>query len=75
MDRDFLNKAFSPPPFDEVFRLFKAAEALVASLSHDEHGTMIGGKYQGGNGGLISKQTITLADEVRRALNAMVGDE
>jgi len=32
---------------------------------------MIGGKYQGGNGGLISPATVALADEVRRALNAL----
>jgi hypothetical protein len=60
---------------DPVHRLYKAAQALVDSISHDEHGTMIGGKYQGGNGGLISPQTIVLCDEVRRALNAMVGGE
>jgi hypothetical protein len=54
-----------------IKRLVDAATALVDSLSHDEHGTMIGGKFQGGNGGLISKQTITLADEVRRAINSL----
>lgn len=54
-----------------VTRLVKAVEALLASLSHDDQGTMIGGKYQGGNGGLISPGTVALADEVRRALAAL----
>lgn len=54
-----------------VQRLADAAAALVASLSHDEQGTMIGGKYQGGNGGLISHETIRLSDEVRRAIAAV----
>ena len=54
-----------------VARLVKAVEALLASLSHDDQGTMIGGKYQGGNGGLISPATVALADEVRRALAAL----
>jgi len=54
-----------------VTRLVKSVEALLASLAHDDQGTMIGGKYQGGNGGLISPGTVALADEVRRALNAL----
>jgi len=63
------------PTTDPAFRLVRAAQALVDSLSHDEQGTMIGGKWQGGNGGLISHATLTKADEVRRALAAMVGEE
>ena len=56
---------------DDVKRLENAAKQLVDSISHDEQGTMIGGKYQGGNGGLISPATIRKADEVRRAIAAL----
>ena len=44
--------------------IVKAAEALIAALTFDDSGFM--GK--GGNGGLISRETIRKADELRVVL-------
>ena len=44
------------------------AEALLKSVDFDQHGTMVAGQYVGGNGGLISRDTIKAADELRKAL-------
>lgn len=49
-------------------RLRKAALALLESVSFDDSGTIVGGQYQGGNGGLISRETIKKADDLRRLL-------
>lgn len=46
-----------------------AAKALLDSVTFDDCGALIGGKYQGGNGGLISRKTIEKADDLRRALH------
>jgi hypothetical protein len=51
-----------------VDRLGNAAEALADSISFDMNGNLIGGKWMGGHGGLISHETIVKADEVRRAI-------
>lgn len=45
-----------------------AAKALLDALTFDDCGAMLGGKFVGGNGGLISRETIRKADELRRAL-------
>jgi hypothetical protein len=45
-----------------------AAKALLNALTFDDCGAMLGGKFVGGNGGLISRETIRNADELRRAL-------
>ncbi|WP_217577362.1 hypothetical protein [Mesorhizobium sp. GbtcB19] len=55
---------------EAVARLISAAKALAESVSFDDSGRMIGGKWHGGNGGLISRDTITKADAVRRAIAA-----
>lgn len=54
-----------------VERLAKAARELVDAIVFDEHGAMIGDKWMGGNGGLISRETLVKADDVRRALAAL----
>lgn len=56
---------------DRVKRLIDAAQALIDSVIFDEIGLMVGGKWQGGNGGLISAKTIQRTDEVRRAIAAL----
>lgn len=53
---------------EETERLIHAAKALVEAISFDVNGAMIGGKWMGGNGGLISPQTIRISDELRRAI-------
>lgn len=45
-----------------------AAKALLDAITFDDCGAMVGGKFVGGNGGLISRETIRRADELRRAL-------
>lgn len=53
-------------------RLAVAAQELVDSITFDDCGAMVGGKWQGGNGGLISRETITKTDAVRRAIAAFI---
>lgn len=48
--------------------LAKAAKALLDAITFDDCGAMVGGKFVGGNGGLISRETIRKADDLRRAL-------
>jgi hypothetical protein len=57
----------------DVERLKTAAKELVDSINFDDNGALIGGKWMGGNGGLLSRETIRKADEVRRALHALEG--
>lgn len=49
--------------------LLAACKALVDSVSFDDCGALIGGKFMGGNGGLVSRQTIEKADALRRIVN------
>jgi hypothetical protein len=50
-------------------RLLTAAKELVDSVSFDENGAMIGGKWMGGNGGLLSRETHQKADALRRVMD------
>ena len=45
------------------------AQALLKAVDFDNFGTMVAGKFVGGNGGLISRETIKAADELRKALS------
>lgn len=58
-----------------VERLAKAAKELVDAISFDEHGRMVGQTFMGGNGGLISRDTLAKSDAVRRALAALKEEE
>lgn len=51
----------------------KAAKALLDAITFDDCGSMVAGKFVGGNGGLISRETIRKADELRRALGNAEG--
>lgn len=53
---------------NRVQQLADAARALVDAISFDDNGAMIAGQFRGGNGGLLSRETIAKADAVRRAL-------
>lgn len=46
--------------------LIRHAEALVASITYDDSGV----NGQGGNGGLISRETIRKTDALRMAITA-----
>jgi len=56
---------------DAMMRLMHRAKALVDAVSFDNSGAMIAGQWQGGNGGLISRETIKVADELRREIEAL----
>lgn len=53
---------------EDVKELVAAAKALVDALSFDDNGAMIGGKWMGGNGGLISRETLQRSDALRVVL-------
>lgn len=42
--------------------LVAKAKTLVDAVSHDNNGSMVAGRYVGGNGGLYSTETIKTAD-------------
>ena len=47
------------------------ARVLLASVTFDSDGITIGNKRQGGNGGLLSIDSIKAADQLRLALEAL----
>lgn len=55
-------------------QLLKAAKEVVDAISFDENGALIGGKWMGGNGGLLSRETNVKADALRRAIAAVEED-
>lgn len=72
-----LNGQSSPPSYrskamSETVRdgLREKAQALVDSVSFDDNGALIAGKWMGGHGGLISDETRKAADALRRELAA-----
>jgi hypothetical protein len=48
-------------PIDETEAIVRAAEKLVQAITFDD----VGALGKGGNGGLISRETIRTADELR----------
>jgi len=44
------------------------ARALLEAVEHDNNGSVVGGQYVGGNGGLLSRETIITGDALRRVL-------
>lgn len=52
-----------------IGRVVDTARALMEAVTMDDSGKLIGAIYQGGNGGLLSNETIMCADEVRRMLD------
>lgn len=50
------------------------ARALLDAVDFDNNGAMVAGHLVGGNGGLISRDTIKAADELRKALSEPVHD-
>lgn len=55
-------------------RLKQAAQDVIDAIALDDTGRLIGGKWIGGNGGLLSRETIAKSDALRRALSAMEGE-
>lgn len=47
------------------------AQALVDRIAHDDSGAIVGQHFQGGNGGMLSRETLLVADALRRELAAL----
>ena len=45
------------------------ARQIVEAVSHDNNGSMVAGRYVGGNGGLYSTEAIKTADALRLELD------
>lgn len=56
---------------EPVKHLVAEVEELLRMLQFDDQGMMIGDKWMGGNGGMISRETTQKADAVRRAIHAI----
>lgn len=50
--------------------LLKKAKALVDQIQLDDTGMMVGQTWVGGNGGLLSRETIVMADALRSEIRA-----
>jgi hypothetical protein len=48
--------------------LLKKAKALVDQIQLDDTGMMVGQVWVGGNGGMLSRDTIVMADDLRREI-------
>jgi len=53
--------------------VLKAADDLIAAIQRDDTGTMVGKSWVGGNGGMLSRDTLAAADCLRKALDAVRG--
>ena len=53
---------------DFARRFIKAAKAVVDAVSFDVNGILLPTGFHGGNGGLVSRETIAACDELRRAI-------
>ena len=58
----------SDTPAPDVHTLVKKSRALVKAVNHDDNGSMVAGRWVGGNGGMLSRDTLTAADELRLEL-------
>lgn len=50
--------------------MLKKAKALVDAVQRDDTGSMVGNQWRGGNGGLLSRETLVAADDLRREIAA-----
>ncbi len=55
---------------DPLDNLLACSRALVAAVTSDDSGQLIGTQWVGGNGGLLSRETIRVTDQLRLALDA-----
>ena len=51
------------------------ARALLDAVTFDDSGVLVAGSYRGGNGGLLSRETIKAADALRLVLDAHAAAE
>jgi hypothetical protein len=48
-----------------VKTLTAKSRRLVEAVRHDDNGSMVAGQWVGGNGGMLSRETLTAADTLR----------
>lgn len=53
----------------QIKQLIDTSKKLVDAVSHDNNGSMVAGRYVGGNGGLYSTEAIKTADALRLELD------
>lgn len=47
------------------------AQKLVDAVTHDDSGSMVAGQWVGGDGGLLTRETLLQNDRVRLALDGL----
>lgn len=47
------------------------AKKLVDAVTHDDSGSMVAGQWVGGDGGLLTRETLLQNDRVRLALDGL----
>lgn len=61
-----------PSPREEKIRpLLTQAQAVVDAVTLDDSGMMVGGIWVGGNGGLLSRDTLKAVDALRKTVMAV----
>ncbi len=53
--------------------IIAAARKLIDSITRDESGILVGELWQGGNGGMLSIETLKARDQLRRLLHVTAG--
>ncbi|MET3925587.1 hypothetical protein [Devosia sp. 2618] len=56
---------------DAKDQVITRARTLLDAVTYDSDGIMIGHQRQGGNGGLLSRDSLKAADQLRKALDAL----
>lgn len=54
----------------ELTALLDQAQAVVDAITFDDSGAMVAGQWVGGNGGLVSRETLVAVDNLRTRLLA-----
>lgn len=57
----------------EIDNIIDLAKELVTQVENDDTGGVVGQFFRGGNGGLLSNDTIRAADRLRAALHRLEG--
>lgn len=56
---------------DDLDRLRRLCRELIACIDHDNNGSLVGGQWMGGNGGLTSRETLKATDALRKEVEQM----
>ena len=56
---------------ERLTAFIRDVRALVKSIRFDDHGEMVAGRFVGGNGGLVSEETLDKCEAVARQLDVI----